>query len=110
MVSKQAGATSAMDLDLERELRSIYLSSVPKERKTERVLQLLALYHSVKSTQHKMKPYVEEVYTRTVLVCFILISTILIFLSLLLLPGRSSRGLNDASILIRDGGKAVIIK
>ena len=52
MESKQVGDTSAMDSDLEQELRSIYLSSDPKEVKTEKVLQLLAQYHSAKSIQH----------------------------------------------------------
>ena len=51
MESKQAGDMYRMDSDLARELRSIYLSSVPKEQKTEKVLQLLDLYHSEKSTQ-----------------------------------------------------------
>ena len=51
MESKQAGDSSHMPYDMEQELLSIYQSSEPEEVKTEKVLQLLALYHSVKSTR-----------------------------------------------------------
>ena len=52
MESKQVGDTSPMDSDMEQELLSIYLSSDPKEVKTDKVLQLLAQYHLQKSIQH----------------------------------------------------------
>ena len=49
MESKQVGDSSHMPFDLAHELRSIYLSSEPKEVKAAKVLQLLAQYHSVES-------------------------------------------------------------
>jgi hypothetical protein len=51
LASKHRGDMYRMDSDLARELRSIYQSSVPKEQKTAKVLQLLALYPLEKSTQ-----------------------------------------------------------
>ena len=48
---EQAGDSYLTHSAMEQELRSIYLSSVPKEQKTAEVLQLLALYHSQKSIQ-----------------------------------------------------------
>jgi hypothetical protein len=51
MESKQVGDLSPMPCDLEQELQFIYQSSDPKEVKMAKVLQLLDLYHSHKSTQ-----------------------------------------------------------
>jgi hypothetical protein len=51
MESKQAGDSSLMHSDMERELQSIYQSSEPKEQKMKKVLLLLDLYRSHESTQ-----------------------------------------------------------
>ena len=110
MESKHNGDSSATDYALEQALLSIYQSSVPKEQKTEKVLRLLAQYPSEKFTHHSMKHLDAEASTRTVLWYFILTCVILTSVSLLLLPDLNYRGSKDASILIRDGGKAVIIK
>ena len=52
MEAKLAGDLSHMHSDMELALLSIYQSSEPEEVKTEKVLQLLAQYHSLKSIQH----------------------------------------------------------
>ena len=90
---------------------AVHLSKLrPKGAENGKVLRLLAQYPLVKSTHHLMKHSDVEASTRTVLWYFIWTLIILTSTSLLLLPGRNSHGSNGASTLIRDSGKAVIIK